>query len=61
VTLPMLETADLLVVAAVGRSKAAAVPAALHDPQSSLPLALVTRLARRALFLLDRTAATVSA
>jgi 6-phosphogluconolactonase len=52
-TLPALEAADLVVVAALGRDKAAAVRAALHDPQSSLPLALVTRRARRVLFFLD--------
>jgi 6-phosphogluconolactonase len=56
-TLPTLAAADLVVVAAMGPSKAAAVRAALHDPASPLPLALVTRRARRALFLLDRTAA----
>lgn len=56
-TLPALEAAELVVVAALGRSKAAAVRLALHDPQSSLPLALVTRRARRSLFLLDPEAA----
>lgn len=52
-TLPTLAAADLVVVVAVGQGKAAAVRAALHDGQSTLPLALVTRRARRALFLLD--------
>jgi 6-phosphogluconolactonase len=56
-TLPTLEAAELIVVAAFGRSKAPAVHLALHDPPSSLPLALVTRRARRAFFLLDPEAA----
>lgn len=56
-TLPALRAADLVVVAALGRAKAMAVRAALDDPQSSLPLALVTRRARRVLFLLDAEAA----
>lgn len=56
-TLPALEAAELVVLAALGRSKAEAVRLALHDPTCSLPLALVTRRARRALFLLDPEAA----
>jgi 6-phosphogluconolactonase len=56
-TLPALEAAGLVVVIALGRSKAAAVHAALHEPPSSLPLALLTRRARRTLFLLDPEAA----
>jgi 6-phosphogluconolactonase len=59
-TLPTLAAADLVVVAAIGPSKAAAVRAALHDAQSTLPLALVARRARHALFLLDPAAADVS-
>ena len=56
-TLPALGSAALVVVAALGRSKAAAVNSALDDPQSLLPLAFVTRRARRTLFLLDPEAA----
>lgn len=52
-TLPALEAAELVIVAAFGPGKAAAVRAALHDPESELPVALATRRARRALFLLD--------
>ena len=52
-TLPALEAAELVIVAAFGSGKAAAVRAALHDPESELPVALATRRARRALFLLD--------
>jgi 6-phosphogluconolactonase len=56
-TLPALEAAELVVVVALGRNKAVAVGAALHEPHSALPVALVTRRARRALFLLDPEAA----
>jgi 6-phosphogluconolactonase len=56
-TLPALKAAELVVVAALGRAKARAVRAALDDPGSSLPLALVTRQARRVLYLLDAEAA----
>lgn len=56
-TLPALRAAGLVVVAASGPSKAMAVRSALDDPHSSLPLALVTRRARRVLFLLDPEAA----
>jgi 6-phosphogluconolactonase len=56
-TLPALRAADLVVVAALGRAKAAAVRAALEDSQSSLPLAQVTRQAPRVLYLLDADAA----
>ena len=56
-TLPALEAAELVVVAAFGSGKAAAVRAALHDPESELPVALATRRARRVLFLLDPQAA----
>ena len=57
-TLPALAAAGHLVVAAMGESKADAVHAALHDPGSSLPLALALRRARRALVLLDPDAAS---
>lgn len=56
-TRPTLEAAGLVIVAALGSSKAAAMRDALHDPESALPVALVTRRARRALFLLDPEAA----
>ena len=56
-TLVALGLADLLVVGAFGRAKAEPVRQALHDPGSSLPVALAVRRARRALFLLDADAA----
>jgi 6-phosphogluconolactonase len=56
-TLPALALSDLVVVGAFGRSKAEPVRQALRDPVSSLPVALVVRAARRALFLLDPDAA----
>ncbi len=56
-TLPALASATLVVVAAVGASKAAPIRAALHDPASQLPVALVARQSAHALFLLDPAAA----
>lgn len=57
-TRPALEAAGLVVVAAMGASKARAVAAALDDDASELPVALVKRGAQRALFLLDPQAAS---
>ena len=57
VTLPVLAAARSTVVAALGERKAAAIAAALQDPASTLPVALVARRAPRALFLLDPAAA----
>lgn len=57
VTLPVLAAARWTVVAALGERKAAAIAAALRDPASTLPIALVARRAPRALFLLDPGAA----
>jgi PPK2 family polyphosphate:nucleotide phosphotransferase len=56
-TLPVLEAAGLVVVAAFGEGKASVIRAALEDPGSTLPVALVARGAR-ALFLLDPAAAS---
>ena len=56
-TLPTLVAASLVVVAATGSAKAAAVQEGLENPQSPLPVALVLRRARRALVLLDEEAA----
>jgi 6-phosphogluconolactonase len=53
-TLPTLAAADLVVVAAFGKTKADLVGAALRDPASTLPVARALRQARRALVLLDR-------
>ena len=58
-TLPVLAAAELVVVAALGSSKAEVVREALEDKESELPLALVARQARRALFLLDPEAAAL--
>jgi 6-phosphogluconolactonase len=60
-TLPVLTGAGLVVVAALGDSKAAAVREALQDPDSPLPLAQVVRRASRALVLLDSAAASLLA
>jgi 6-phosphogluconolactonase len=48
---------SLVVVAAFGASKAAAIREALENPESRLPVALAVRGAREALFLLDAAAA----
>jgi 6-phosphogluconolactonase len=56
-TLPALAAAELIVVAAFGATKAEAVRAALHDPNSTLPVARALSRARRALVLLDPEAA----
>jgi len=56
-TLPALVGAHLLVVAAFGAAKAAAIAEALGDPASRLPVAQVVRAAERSLVLLDAAAA----
>jgi len=56
-TLPVVEAAGLVVVAAFGKSKAAVLREALHDPASRLPVALAIRGARRVLVLVDEDAA----
>lgn len=55
-TLPVLADAGRVVVAAFGRSKAAAIRDALERPESVLPLAAVMRRSRRPLFLVDHGA-----
>ena len=57
-TLVALSGAALVCVAAFGDEKAAAVREALESPASRLPVALATRGATRALFLLDAAAAS---
>ncbi len=57
-TLPALRASELVVVAAVGEAKAAAIRDAVVNPASKLPVALATRGVRRALFLLDDAAAS---
>jgi len=56
-TLPTLDAARLLVVAAFGEAKAKVMREALNDPGSSLPVARAIRTARRCLVLLDLDAA----
>ena len=56
-SLPVLESARVVCVAAFGESKAAALQMALEDPASSLPAALVARRLGKTLFLLDPAAA----
>ena len=58
-TLPVVTGAGLVVVVALGRAKAEMIRAALEDPGSALPVALVARQARRATFLLDAEAASL--
>jgi 6-phosphogluconolactonase len=57
-TLPVVQRAGLVVVAAFGGSKAAVLREALHDPQSRLPVALAIRGALRVLVLVDKDAAS---
>ena len=57
-TLPLLAAADRVVIVALGEAKAGIVREALEQPDSSLPLALLLRRARRALLLLDPGAAS---
>jgi 6-phosphogluconolactonase len=57
-TLPALEAADRVVVAALGEAKSSVVHEALEDASSELPVALLARRARRVTFLLDLEAAS---
>ncbi len=56
-TLPVLAAAESVVVVALGAGKAEIVRAAIEDPASALPVAIVARQARLALFVLDPEAA----
>jgi 6-phosphogluconolactonase len=58
-TLPALLQARDVVVVAQGESKAEVLKAALRDPASELPVALVGRRAAPTLFLLDQGAASL--
>jgi 6-phosphogluconolactonase len=51
-----IAAARLVVVAAFGAAKAPVMHEALHDSASRLPVAIMARLARRVLFLLDEEA-----
>ena len=55
-TLPMLTSAERVIVMALGESKAAVMHEALDDKNSSLPVSLVLRRASRSLVLLDEEA-----
>ena len=55
-TLPMLTSAERVIVMALGESKAAVMQEALDDKNSSLPVSLVLRRASRSLVLLDEEA-----
>lgn len=57
-TLPALWAAELVVVAALGQAKAKILREALEETGSPLPLAMVIRRARRAVFLMDPDAAS---
>jgi 6-phosphogluconolactonase/glucosamine-6-phosphate isomerase/deaminase len=56
-TMPVLIGADAVIVVALGAGKADIVRAAIEDPRSPLPIALLARQAPRTLFLLDPEAA----
>jgi 6-phosphogluconolactonase len=56
-TMPTLAAAERVILAAMGETKAEVVRAALRDPDSSLPVAIALRHARKALVLLDPAAA----
>jgi 6-phosphogluconolactonase len=56
-TMPVLATADLVVVAALGEAKAEALRRALGEPDSSLPVAIATRRAKEVVFFVDEAAA----
>ena len=56
-SLPALEAAKVVCVAAFGESKAEALRAGLEDPASMLPVAHLARRAGRTVFLLDPAAA----
>jgi 6-phosphogluconolactonase len=60
-TLPALAAARLVIVVAMGESKAPVVREAVSDPTSRLPLALALRGAARALLLVDVAAAGLDA
>jgi 6-phosphogluconolactonase len=57
-TLPVLTAARTVVIGAFGAGKADVVRAAVEDPSSPLPAAIVARGARRAVWLLDPGAAS---
>ena len=57
-TMPVLTAAELVVVAVLGRGKAEVLREALEQEDSALPLALVRRRARRAVFFADEPAAS---
>ena len=58
-TLPLLTSADRVIVMAVGTSKAGVMHEALTHEDSMLPISLVLRRAEQALVLLDEDAARV--
>ena len=55
-TLPMLTSAERVIVMALGESKAAVMPEALRPKDAQLPVSLVLRRAQRPLVLLDEEA-----
>jgi 6-phosphogluconolactonase len=57
-TLPVLAASRRVVVFATGREKASAIRAALDDPSSALPVAVLARAAPATTFLLDPDAAS---
>jgi 6-phosphogluconolactonase len=57
-TLPVLAAAEHVVIAATGAAKAEILQVAISEPESTLPVAIVARRARRVTFLLDPAAAS---
>lgn len=57
-TMPALAAVALVIVAAFGEGKAAAVREAVEDPDSQLPVSLLARSGPRIVFLLDPAAAS---
>jgi 6-phosphogluconolactonase len=56
-TLPAVTAARVVVLAAFGDAKRAAMDAVLHDPTSTLPASRLLRAASRAVVLMDHGAA----
>jgi 6-phosphogluconolactonase len=57
-TLPTLAAARLVIIAAFGAAKAAAIAAALEDPATPLPVGLLSRRAPQVSWLIDHAAAS---
>jgi 6-phosphogluconolactonase len=56
-SMPVLLNAARVAIVAYGEEKAAVIHAALHDPDSDLPVARVAQRSQRCVFVLDHAAA----